>query len=175
MSGEGSDLTLAQKWGRLGLRGLGYLSFLPPLLTRIVIGYAFYLTGSGKLSDLTKVTGFFTNLGIPFPELNAAFVSRLEYYGGILLILGLLTRPVAALLAATMVVALATADRADFISALHGLFGAESKKDLTDVTPVIYGIFLFWLIVQGPGIASLDAIIRKALGITAPPPNPPQA
>ena len=168
----GADkITLPQKFGRLGLKLIGYLSFFPPLLTRLLMGYAFYLTGKGKLSDVSRVTEFFTGLGIPFPAANAAFISNLEYYGGILLILGLCTRPIAALLASTMAVALMTAERADFLSALSGIFGAESKKDLSDITPVIYGAFLVWLVIYGPGLISLDAIIRKLLRIDKPKPD----
>ena len=94
-----------------GLTALGWLMFLPPLLTRLLMGQAFYQTGSGKLAHMERVVDFFTSLGIPFPELNAAFVARVEFYGGIALILGLLTRLAAAGLLSTMVVALMTADR----------------------------------------------------------------
>src|SRR5512144_3298983 len=104
----------------LGWRAAALLAFLPPLLTRLVIGQAFFFTGRGKLQNPEGVVSFFTDLGIPFPAANAAFVSRLEYYGGMLLIAGLLTRVVALLLGSTMVVALATADRANFTGALFG-------------------------------------------------------
>src|SRR5262249_35477877 len=65
------------------------LAFLPPLLTRLVIGQAFFFTGRGKLENFDRTVGFFASLGIPFPALNAAFVSRLEFYGGMLLLVGL--------------------------------------------------------------------------------------
>jgi putative oxidoreductase len=141
----------------LGLRVFDWLAFLPPLLTRLVIGYAFYQAGAGKLANPERVASFFAGLGIPFPAANAAFVSRVEYYGGLLLIVGLLTRVAASLLGSTMVVALLTADKADFLVALAG----TSDKGLTDVVPVVYGLFLLWLLVFGPGLASLDALIRK--------------
>jgi putative oxidoreductase len=141
----------------LALRWLGFVSFLPPLLTRLVIGYAFYQTGAGKIANIAGVTEFFTGLGIPFPAANAAFVARVEYYGGLLLIVGLFTRLAASLLGSTMIVALLTADKADFLVALAG----ASDKGLTDVVPVVYGLFLLWLLVFGPGLASLDALLRK--------------
>jgi putative oxidoreductase len=106
-------------------------AFLAPLLTRLVLGQAFYQTGRGKLANFDNVVSFFASLGIPFPELNAAFVSRLEYYGGIALVLGLLTRVAAAGLASTMVVALLTADKADFLAALAG----TGESGLTDIVP----------------------------------------
>ena len=60
---------------------------------------------------MERTVGFFTDLGIPFPAANAAFIARLEFYGGMLLIVGLGTRIVASLLGSTMVVALMTADK----------------------------------------------------------------
>lgn len=141
----------------LALRTLGVLQFLAPLLTRLVIGYAFYQTGGGKLANFENTVGFFTDLGLPFPAANAHFVARLEYYGGMLLIVGLGTRLVAALLGSTMVVALMTADKEAFVNALKGVGDAG----LTDVVPVVYGLFLLWLVLSGPGAASLDALVRK--------------
>src|SRR5260370_36734506 len=58
------------------------------LAVRLYWGWQFMQTGWGKLSDLQKVTGFFTKLGIPAPAFNAMFVSGLEFAGGVLLILG---------------------------------------------------------------------------------------
>jgi putative oxidoreductase len=157
-------------WG-LGL--LQRLGFLPPLLTRLVIGYAFFVTGRGKLQNFENTVTFFTDLGIPMPELNAAFVSRLEYYGGLLLIVGLLTRIVAALLGSTMIVALMTADKETFLKALPG----AGEIGLTDVTPVVFGMFLLWLMVSGPGLLSLDALLARRLGLGragAPQPGAPK-
>ena len=147
------------RWSGHALRWLAASAFVAPLFTRLVIGQAFFLTGRGKLQNLEGVTSFFASLGIPFPELNAAFVSRLEYYGGALLIVGRLTRLVAAGLASTMVVALMTADRASFVAALT----MSSDAGLTDVTPVVFLMFLIWLIVSGPGALSIDAGLRRWL------------
>jgi len=144
---------------RLGLAAAAALAFLPPLVTRLVMGQAFFLTGRGKLENMDSVVGFFTNLGIPFPELNAAFVSRLEFYGGVALILGLLTRLVAAGLASTMVVALLTADRDSLVEALR----MSGDTGLTDVVPFVYLVLLGWLIVFGPGPLSLDALLMRWL------------
>lgn len=153
-------MALSEKLDGLWTRALGIaaaLAFLPPLLTRLVIGQAFYQTGTGKLSNPEGVAAFFGNLGIPFPELNAAFVSRVEYWGGLLLIVGLATRVAALLLSSTMVVALMTADRASFLEALHG----SGDAGLTDVVPVVFLLFLVWLVIQGPGVVSVDAAIRR--------------
>ncbi len=65
------------------------------LAVRLYWGWQFVQTGWGKLHNLAKITDFFTSLNIPFPALNAHFVSGLEFFGGILLILGLFSRPIA--------------------------------------------------------------------------------
>jgi len=160
--------SLVSRTIRLGVVASAALAFLPPLVTRVVMGQAFFLTGRGKLENMDQVIGFFASLGIPFPELNAAFVSRLEFYGGIALVLGLLTRLVAAGLASTMVVALATADRSSLIDALR----MSGDTGLTDVVPFVYLLLLGWLVIYGPGPLSVDALLvrwLRARGLAAPP------
>ncbi len=152
-----SALAPVRRATRLGLVVAATLAFLPPLVTRLLIGQAFFLTGRGKLANVDRTVAFFTDLGIPMPELNAAFVSRLEYYGGMLLIVGLGTRIIAALLGSTMVVALLTADKESFLEA----FFMRGDSGLTDVVPVVYGLFLLWLVVYGPGKLSLDTLLAR--------------
>jgi putative oxidoreductase len=143
----------------LALRLLGYLDFVPGLLTRLVVGFAFYDSGSGKLKNIENTVSFFTDLGIPFPELNAAFVSRLEYYGGMLLLVGAFTRIVALLLSSTMIVALLTADRNNFV----GAFMRTSEMGLSDVAPFVLGVFLSWLVIRGAGAISVDALLKRVI------------
>jgi putative oxidoreductase len=143
----------------LALAAAAALAFLPPLLTRLVIGQAFFFAGRGKLQNAEATAAFFADLGIPFPAANAAFVSRLEYYGGLLLVVGLATRLVAAGLASTMVVALATADRQAFLDSLRGV----GDKILPDHAAFAYLLFLLWLVVFGPGAVSLDALVKRWL------------
>lgn len=143
------------------------LAFLAPLTTRLILGCAFYQTGSGKWSDLDKPTSFFSDLGIPFPRANATFIATLELVGGICLMLGFGTRIVALLLSGSMVVALLTADKDNFVKNFPG--------GLLDVVPVVYGLFLLWLILTGPGWFSLDHLIAKKLGIRKESDNREQA
>jgi putative oxidoreductase len=139
------------------LKVLTALSFLAPLLTRLVIGWAFHLTGNGKLENFERTVDFFTSLEIPMPAVNAAFVARLECWGGLLLMAGLCTRLVAFLLSSTMVVALLTADRATFLGALKG----TGEAGLTDVSAFVFLLFLLWLVLVGPGLLSLDALLFR--------------
>ena len=79
-------------------------------LMRVMVGIIFVMHGGMKLFGMgfEGVAGFFGSLGIPFPYANAVFVTLLELVGGAMLVAGLFTRYVAPLLAATMVVAIAT-------------------------------------------------------------------
>jgi len=153
------SVELVRRASGRALRIAAAAAFIAPLLTRLVLGQAFYQTGGGKLANLENVVSFFAGLGIPHPELNAAFVSRLEYYGGIALVLGLLTRVVAAGLASTMVVALLTADKESFVTAFQG----AGDTGLTDVTPVVYLLLLVWLVFFGPGALSADRLLAWVL------------
>jgi putative oxidoreductase len=134
-------------------RAISALQFAAPTLTRLLIGVAFIFTGRGKLMNLDRTIAFFTDLGIPFPAANAVFISCLELVGGACLVLGLGTRIFAALLSSTMVVALLTADRGTWVS--------KFPADLTDVTPVVYLLFLIWLVLYGAGPVSLDRLIGR--------------
>ncbi len=127
--------------------------FAAPLLTRLVIGTAFFYTGRGKLQNLDRTISFFTDLGIPFPGANAVFISSLEMIGGACLMLGFGTRIFAALLSSTMIVALLTADKEGFV--------AKFPAELTDVTPVVFLMFLVWLVLYGAGAVSVDGILGR--------------
>jgi putative oxidoreductase len=138
----------------------GKLAWIAPLATRLVIGLAFFQTGTGKFRNFESVVGFFDSLGIPFPAFNAGLVASMETVGGVMLILGLFTRFFASGLTITMVVALLTADTADFVASWSG--GSELSP--TDVTSFTFLLFLLWLVLNGAGRLSLDALLRKVVG-----------
>jgi len=146
-----------QRLATLGLRITAALAFLAPLLSRLVVGITFYFTGRGKLGGLDKLTGFFSDLGIPFPGANAVFIATLEFVGGICIILGLGTRIFSFLLSCTMVVALMTADKDTLIM--------KFPADLTDVTSFTLLLFFIWLVLYGPGPISVDYFLSKWLGL----------
>jgi putative oxidoreductase len=123
------------------------------LAVRLYWGWQFMETGWGKLNDIGKVIGFFTELGIPAPALNAYFVSALEFGGGILLILGLGSRLIALPLFIDMVVAYITADR----EALFSIFSNPDK--FTAAAPYTFLIASLIVLIFGPGKFSVDALL----------------
>jgi putative oxidoreductase len=152
---------LLQKSATLGLKVAAALAFLAPLFTRIVVGWAFYLTGSGKWAHFDNTVTFFTELGIPYPDANAAFVATLELVGGIALMVGLFTRLFAAGLASTMVVALLTADKQRFLES----WTTASEISPTDISAFVFLLFFAWLVLYGPGPVSLDKLLAKWLKV----------
>lgn len=154
----------------LGLRIAATLSFVAPLLTRIALGNEFFLTGRGKIDNPENFIRLFVDLGIPLPALNAAFVSRVEYYGAILLVLGLLTRLAAGALLSTMVVALLTADRSAWIAS----WDPTNEKGPLDFAAFVNLLLLLWLVLAGPGLLSLDALVARWLKLGDGKPQTPQ-
>lgn len=74
------------------------------LLARLIIGGIFIATGWMKVSDMAATVGYFAQMGIPV--FFAYAVGYLELIGGILIILGLYTCLVAAVLSVIMLFAI---------------------------------------------------------------------
>ncbi len=130
-----------------------YLTWLGPLFARITVGYVFALSGWGKLNNLPQVTENFIGWGIPLPHILTPLTSGIELFGGIFLLLGLLTRISAGALGVTMIVAIKAAKWGD-VDSLETLLGFDEFEYLA--------LFL-WLAIAGPGPVSLDAPICRWL------------
>jgi putative oxidoreductase len=80
---------------------------------RIAVGAVFLAFGPGKFVRHDAEAAAFGRYGIPLPDITTYAVGTLEIAGGLALVLGLLVRPVALVLAGNLVVAVATAGRID--------------------------------------------------------------
>lgn len=67
---------------------------------RVMLAAMFLSSGYAALADIIGTAGYFAGLGLPAPQLLAWGVGLFELAAGALLVIGLATRPVAALLAA---------------------------------------------------------------------------
>lgn len=125
------------------------------LLIRLYWGWQFAQTGWGKLQHLVHVTTFFYQLGLPLPHLTAIFVSLLELFGGILMAIGLFSRPIALLLAIDMIVAYIVGDPsalASFFSNPSNFYGAD---------PFTFLAASLIVLIFGPGFFALDTALPK--------------
>ena len=73
------------------------------LITRLIVGGIFILSGWAKVSDMAATVAGFGQMGIP--SFLAYAVSYIEFIGGILLVLGVYTCTVSAVLAVIMIFA----------------------------------------------------------------------
>ena len=125
------------------------------LAVRLYWGWQFAQTGWGKLHSISKITGFFASLGIPFPSISAHFVSSLEFVGGILLILGLGSRLIGLLLAGNMLVAYWTADH----EALTSIFSDPGTFYVADPYTFLFAALM--VLIFGAGLFSIDALVAR--------------
>ena len=124
---------------------------------RLALGIVFTVSGVGKVfaagpkaTGIDAFAGMLTQLGIPFPTVAAWGVGLLELVGGVLLLVGLFTRVVSALLAVDMAVATALAH---FPS---GFVVANGGYEYT----LVLALSAVGLAIGGAGAASID----RALG-----------
>jgi putative oxidoreductase len=125
------------------------------LFVRLYWGIQLMQSGWGKLHHLDKVTDFFTSLGLPAPAFTATAISSLEFFGGLLLALGLFSRLISLVLTINMIMAYVTADR----EALSSIFSDPDK--FTAAAPYVFLIASLIVLLFGPGIFSLDALAQR--------------
>jgi len=145
-------MNMLSRWLIHWPRGVAsHLTALPPLFARIVCGWVFVLSGWGKLHNLPQVTENFVSWHIPLPQILTPFVSGVEFFGGLFLLAGFLTRISAGALGVTMIVAIATAKWGD-VDSLGTLLGFDETEYLA--------LFL-WLAVAGAGRVSVDYFLER--------------
>jgi putative oxidoreductase len=121
-------------------------------LLRAVVGVVFVMHGAQKLFmyGIAGVQGGFAQMGVPFAAFMGPAIGVLELVGGVLLVAGLLTRPVSALLAATMLGALV------LVHLPAGFFLPNGYEFVLTLFAAAGA-----LVATGAGAYSVDAIIAR--------------
>lgn len=122
------------------------LLWMPPLIARLVVGYVFMMAGWGKLQHLPQVQENFVAWGFPFAHFLANLTAGWEFVGGIMIMMGLMTRISAGGLAVIMLVAIAVVQLPE----------VESFADLIALEELTLFVVFTWLAVAGAGKVSLD-------------------
>jgi putative oxidoreductase len=137
------------------------------LALRLMAGGVFFWEGILKFVYVNQGVGRFTKLGIPFPHFTATFVGWLEIVGGLMLLVGLMTRLIAIPFIIEMIVAI--------LSTKISLYLGTSPLPLPPAPPqigfwaVLHEVRADWaqiltvtfLMLNGPGAWSLDWILQK--------------
>lgn len=133
------------------------------LLTRLIIGVILIAHGYDKfaLSGIDGISGFFSSIGVPLASLAAPLTAAFEILAGVLIILGLFTRVIAALTAVLMLLA------ALFAHLGAGIFVADGGWELVGAI----GAAALMFTAAGAGAYSLDHVLqsRRSAGTTATP------
>ena len=118
------------------------------LVLRVFIGGALLTHGWGKMfGGLEQFTGFVASLGVPAPSVMAFLAAFAESFGAILLAIGLLTRPAAFLIVATMAVA---------------VFGAHKGAAFSvQEAAWLYLVPALFFLLKGAGQWSLDRLVSR--------------
>jgi putative oxidoreductase len=132
------------------------------LLVRLYWGWQLIESGWGKLHNLDRVTQFFGSLNLPMPAQMAIFISCVEFFGGIFLAIGLLSRMTALVLTINMIMAYVIADR-------EALFSVLSDPDkFYAAAPYTFLIASLIVLFFGPGKFCVDYLLRRLAHLPSP-------
>ncbi len=128
-------------------------------ILRVVIGIVFLIHGGQKLFvfGFGNVIGFFGKMGIPLPAVSAVVVTIVEFFGGLALVLGVVTRLAALLIACDMLGAIF------LVHLKNGFFAPQGfEYPLTILAAAVC------LALAGAGAYSIDAALGARRRAGAP-------
>ena len=120
------------------------------LILRLAAGGIFAYEGALKLFvwERSSLVGYFAGLGFPIPEVTATAITYFEFFGGILIVLGLFIRPLSFFAAGQMVVAAIVANAPAGVTAA------------LEVDILLFAMF-FAIFLVGAGKLSLMRFLNK--------------
>jgi putative oxidoreductase len=129
------------------------------LVLRLTLGAIFVAHGGQKLFmfGLDGVAGGFAQMGVPMASVMGPFIGFLEFFGGIAIIGGFLTRLAGLGLAGTMVGAIT------LVHAKNGFFNPGGIE-----FPLMLFASAIALVITGAGKYSIDAVIGRRKKIADP-------
>src|SRR6266850_2915525 len=128
------------------------------LFVRLYWGWQLAQSGWGKLHHLSNVGEYFGTLGLPMPAQMAVFIACVEFFGGIFLALGLLSRITGLVLTVNMIMAYVFGDH-------DALFSFISDPDkFVAAAPFAFLVVSLIVLIFGAGKISLDTGIASFFG-----------
>lgn len=130
------------------------------LILRVPVGLILAVHGAQKLfgwfggNGLAGTAQWMSSIGIEPGLLMALLAGGAEFFGGLALVLGLLTRPAALIAAFTMLVAIFS------VHISNGLFAADGGYEYA----LVLMVALLALAIQGGGDLSMDKALSEKLG-----------
>ena len=134
----------------------GLVSYLQSpflLFVRLYWGWQLAQSGWGKLHHLSNVAEYFASLGLPMPSQMAVLIACVEFFGGIFLALGLLSRVTALVFTVNLTMAYVIGDR----EALLSFFSDPDK--FVAAAPFAFLIVSLIVLIFGAGRISVDTVI----------------
>ncbi len=126
------------------------------VILRVAAGLFIALAGVGKFADHAKEVHDFRGFGVPLAEIAVPLAGAIEVIGGVLVIIGFLTRPAALAIALNLLGALLTA----------GLNEGGTFHLVVGPTLMVIMAFFVW---SGTGAASIDAQLVRLRATTTRP------
>jgi putative oxidoreductase len=126
------------------------------LAVRVALGLFFAISGGNKLFVPSQMQVMYQTLvaaHVPLPHLMTYFVSSVEFFCGLMLIVGLLTTLACIALMGDMAVAILTTSLAGLPKGVSPLNWLDNFLYLPEP---LYILFFIWLICSGPGRFSID-------------------
>jgi len=127
------------------------------LVGRILLMLLFVVFGWQKLTGFGGTVSYFSQTGVPVPALAAIIAILMEFFVGLAIVLGLLTRPLALIMA---LYTLGTGLIGHHYWSLSGMARTEAEINFFKNISIIGGLLLLYL--TGAGRYSVDAKLSLA-------------